>query len=354
MLVLVPAAVLFGLIAVAGVFAMLLSEDTTEAVASIHDDGKSPETNNPANHSSIGGTPQRGTDGFQPDSRGSSQESVALVSQDGGTGRSASNNRLEEGTDFGFPAPGQGTRGTGTAGSGSTSGSTFGQPRGSFSLPAPGDTPFDPPQSPVRANPDGLLAHWPLDDDSGELIRETVGGFHGKLYGKFLPAPGKVGQSLVFNGFSDYISVPGFQVAVDEVTCCAWVYRTKTGAWTGLLTGDGHVLGFSQYGKTVCYHWPSPAKVHSWPGPVVPNDEWIFVAVAIEPTKATAYLWSQGTGLQSKVNAVAHPSHNLDNLEIGRQNLENDSYFSGRLDDIRIYSRALTEVEIQALVDTAG
>ncbi|MHC5096424.1 MAG: LamG-like jellyroll fold domain-containing protein, partial [Planctomycetota bacterium] len=62
------------------------------------------------------------------------------------------------------------------------------------------------------------------------------------------------------------------------------------------------------------------------------------------------YVYSDGSGLQSAVNAFTHVPQTIDALEIGRDSAVSTRCFNGLVDDVRIYNRALTAQEILDLV----
>ena len=75
-----------------------------------------------------------------------------------------------------------------------------------------------------------------------------------------------------------------------------------------------------------------------------------FVALAVEPTKATMYM-DTGTGLVSSVNNVAHANATFGQVRLGID--PTARYFKGELDEAAIYSRALTVGEVGALAANA-
>ena len=49
------------------------------------------------------------------------------------------------------------------------------------------------------------------------------------------------------------------------------------------------------------------------------------------------------------LSCIAYQTGDL--LKIGRRSAENQSYFAGLIDDVRIYNRALSDAEIKAIYD---
>ena len=49
------------------------------------------------------------------------------------------------------------------------------------------------------------------------------------------------------------------------------------------------------------------------------------------------------------ISGIAYQTGDL--LKIGRRSAENQSYFAGLIDDVRIYNRALSDAEIKAIYE---
>ena len=93
-------------------------------------------------------------------------------------------------------------------------------------------------------------------------------------------------------------------------------------------------------------------------GPVIPENKWAMVAVVIEPSQATAYVCKEADGLQKGVNNIPHIQQRIGNVMIG---FDDDSivylsnrYFCGLIDDVRIYSYALSEAEVKEVYAGRG
>ena len=72
-----------------------------------------------------------------------------------------------------------------------------------------------------------------------------------------------------------------------------------------------------------------------------------LVAVAIEPTKATAYLCTGGT-CTSADNVLTHNTQTLNGtFNIGYDTSPANRFFDGSMDDVRMYNRTLSASENQ-------
>jgi hypothetical protein len=174
----------------------------------------------------------------------------------------------------------------------------------------------------------------------------------------FGPTPGVAGQfgrALDFDGGTDYVGLPPLDLNSNTVTISGWVKRRGT-------QDDFVGLVFNRYAETVAglslksngelrYHWRAQCYNFAT-GLVVPDYKWTFVALVVEPTKATVYM-KDATGLHSAVNAVAHaPAAFAGETRLGSDVCSNSRYFRGMLDDIAIWNRALAPEEIAVLCGT--
>jgi hypothetical protein len=223
--------------------------------------------------------------------------------------------------------------------------------------PAPEAAPANPspaptaaPATPTPAPTDGLIAWWKFDEGSGTVANDSAGnGNNGKLVGSPQWVDGRAGKALEFNGKTDYVDTlvdvqPG---AMPSTTWTAWVYpmRVKfherqfilsdnTGKWArsifvaadaarfGVFTGDSHP-------------WlAAPADVNQWQfvAVVYTSDNILFYR------NGEAYSWNH----PPKGMTSDHP------VQIGR-NPGFGGFYKGRVSDVRIYNRALSEAEIQAI-----
>jgi hypothetical protein len=234
--------------------------------------------------------------------------------------------------------------------------------------------PTTPYESRVLAlNP---VAYWRLgetDDPSagGVLARDYWGGFNG-TYG--------VGAQNAFNGIAgpgvtdgfnlfsttngalqcvnntagSFVTTPALNFSGNSVTITGWVYPTapqvnwsamifnRSGApATGLNISGGGNLG---------YHWnDSFWNVES--GLVLPNDQWSFIALAVQPTQATLYL-ANANGRQTFTNVAAHSSHTFGSaIRIGGDSQGDGRTFNGRLDEVAVFNQALS---YQQIIDLTG
>jgi hypothetical protein len=196
--------------------------------------------------------------------------------------------------------------------------------------------------------PSGLVSLW-----SGEgNANDSVGGNNGTLMGGASFAPGKVGEAFSFDG-DGCVSVP----ASDSInfsgnmpmTIATWVYRTG-GAPVQHIVGKRNncYLGEIQYqlsfdeASGVAFianggnFWVSTHRK-------LPMNTWQHLAVVYNGTTAIVYINGQSvaSGSGSLGTAIAAP------LKIG--NAGSCQSFTGLIDEVAIFNRALSASEIRAI-----
>ena len=140
-----------------------------------------------------------------------------------------------------------------------------------------------------------------------------------------------------------------------NVTISAWVKRDGAQSeWAGILfnrSSGGAGFNFGTANE-LRYHWNS--SNYSWDSGLVPPDgQWVFVALVIEPSKATVYMYD-GT-LQSSVHTSSHTAQIFGGTTyIGWDPNASTRHFKGNIDDVRIYTKSFSQAEILDLIAGGG
>lgn len=200
---------------------------------------------------------------------------------------------------------------------------------------------------------DNLLAHWKLDGEGGDLslLDATGNGYNLTLVNATYSAcvvTGVVASGLSFDGTNDYaISNAGGIGTLQSFTTMGWVYYP-----TGSTEGDGWIdinslNGFfiRKNSGQVRVSGSGDFSVINATNGRIQEDVWAHVAVTISSnaTNSEYKLFVDGYFISSSVENLI--DLNNDNIDLGRS--QTTSYFEGRLDDVRIYNKALSEVEVR-------
>jgi PGF-CTERM protein/uncharacterized repeat protein (TIGR01451 family) len=221
----------------------------------------------------------------------------------------------------------------------------------------------------VQAQSDeGLVAEWHFDEGSGGVVEDSSGnGNDGVIHGASW-VDGKFGKALSFDGRDDYVDCGNDESLdiTDEITIEAWVKRSATGVMhivdrrptaIELNTELNYDLGFYRDNKLRFYYRNSGDTAwHIWHSTDAYTDttNWQHFALIFtfgDGSSIKTYRngqiisgsWIEGNGNDAVVN-IDSPVH------IGRATYGANP-FSGIIDEVRIYDRALTADEIKTLYE---
>ena len=208
--------------------------------------------------------------------------------------------------------------------------------------------------------PPDLVAYWKLDEPEGSIALDCAGQYDGTLHGELLwqPDGGMVAGALQFDGINDYVET-GYVLnpGGGSFSAFAWINGDVPGqviisqtdgpngtgeTWLGTDASEGKLMTGLRppSGRS-----PTPPMVSDF---VITDGQWHHVGIVV-----TAYgvrnLYADGMRVAFDTQGVERPSSN-GGLYFGTgKTLEVDTFFSGLIDDIRIYNVALTAEEIAAL-----
>ncbi len=206
------------------------------------------------------------------------------------------------------------------------------------------------------ADPD-LVGWWKLDGDGSD---SSGNGHNGTPAGNARFDVGYRGQCLVLDGVGDYFTVDGYKGLMSDnpVTVTAWVQTTGNGTmvYWGRHSGRRRVDFRINAGRLRVEHGGGNLQ-----GDTVLNDgSWHHVALTIETNAVVGYpevkLYLDGQddsrntrdAEEDRFQLIEH-ADNVD-LTIGRRTPNDDRYFPGLIDDVRLYSRVLGQTEILDLI----
>jgi hypothetical protein len=217
-----------------------------------------------------------------------------------------------------------------------------------------------------------LVGYWPLDGDATDL---SGYGNHGTISGNVVPTADRFGNpagAMSFAGGSgDKIDVgnpPEFQIT-GAMTLSAWVYLDSTSPLHGSrnarivskMDGGGRRSWSLNIEMTVGgVPFPGTLQVASDGNTVIslndtetlPLDQWVHVAGVYKPGEAMElYLNGELQVIDTTGIPGSQHSNNNTSVLIGNRPACGNCGWYGALDEVRIYNEALTEVQIQAIMD---
>ena len=207
---------------------------------------------------------------------------------------------------------------------------------------------------------DGLVSYWPLDSIGDGTAEDVVGDNNGTVRGAVSSDSGQITQAASFDGTgSDFVEVPDDHSLgiTGPYTQTAWVYiNTSAGFKDITLKDPGQwAFGFQITGQKLRAGWEDEAdNNYIGRGGSVPVETWTHVAVVYSGDAVRGYIdgaevfdvtrASDGSGIAV---ADATPSTNDEPLRIGK----GERAFDGRIDDLRLYNRALSDADVTELVN---
>jgi hypothetical protein len=197
----------------------------------------------------------------------------------------------------------------------------------------------------------GLVAHWKLDETEGDTAHDSIEGNDGFGPPDLLwrPEDGKVGGALELDGIDDSI-VTSFSLnpAQGSFSAFTWIKGGGPGQvalsqndgvdWL-LADEDGHFMTALRRGS-------SGRMLTS--GYVITDGDWHHIGVIWDGMHR--HLYADGVEAAEDTTNLGYLSASNGSLCIGCGNaFDAGTFFSGLIDDIRIYDRALSKEEIASL-----
>ena len=206
-----------------------------------------------------------------------------------------------------------------------------------------------------------LIAAYGFNEGSGSSVADGSGNGHGgTISGANWTTQGRFGNALSFDGINDWVTItdaPGLDLTTG-ITLEAWVFPTAQGTnWRNVIIKErpgGEVYNlYSNINTSV----PSVYVVGgSTPGAPIDArgqtqlslNTWTYLAATYDGS--TLRLFVNGAQVGSRAFSGSLLT-STGALRVGGNSVWGE-FFQGRIDEIRIYNRALTQAEIQADMNT--
>jgi hypothetical protein len=223
-----------------------------------------------------------------------------------------------------------------------------------------------------------LVGHWKLDEVKDASAADATGGTAGKVVKEPKGVEGKIGGALAFGG-GNYVEIPN-SAALENVqegsyTLAAWFKpddipkepeEENPGSYFIIGKAGWHEgLRLNPKGNFVFDHWIKGEKEDEavWSGggtweTAYEAGKWYHVVGPCDRTlgKITVYVNGESAGGgEFEAGKAAREYHQLP-WRIGMANPGSEKWAwpaKGAIDDVRIYKKALSEAEVQALFKAA-
>lgn len=198
----------------------------------------------------------------------------------------------------------------------------------------------------------GPVASYAFEEPSGNAAIDNSGNNHsGTISGATRITTGRFGSALLFDGINDWVTVADSALLdlSTAMTLEAWVYpTTSTGTRDVLIKEGSNVDIYNLYARNSAGRPESNVYVggsnRTAEGTTLPVNTWSHLTGTYDG--ATVKLFVNGVQVASTAATGSIPA-SAGALRIGGNSLWGE-YFQGRIDEIRVYNRALSLAEIQA------
>jgi len=197
-----------------------------------------------------------------------------------------------------------------------------------------------------------LVAHWPLDETEGMFAADSVGDNDAFIVGDatWQPDGGQLGGALQLDGVDDYV-ITSFVLNPQEgpFSVSAWIKGGSPGKviisqMDGIDSGETW-LCTDPFNGCLMTALVSPPIGRFIAQPLVSNhivtdDVWHHIGFVWDGSYRTLYV--DGLEVAKDANPFISLKDSDGGLYIGvNKNLDTDTYFSGLIDDVRIYNRVV-------------
>jgi hypothetical protein len=239
-----------------------------------------------------------------------------------------------------------------------------------FTVSSTSATPTPTPGAPGCVTPPpNMVSWWPANGNANDIQGTNNGTLQG---GATATAAGKVGQAFSFNGSTGYVALgnPATLKISGALSIDAWI-NPSAGPAPGQLTtvvtkwaqdrslsatSDSYGLWIINSSGTLklfsALHKATGVEP-TLEGGVIPLNTWSHVAMTFDPSNEQYLLYVNG----AQVAAATSAGNNLAtdrNISIGREESFIPRYFSGLIDEVEIFTRALSAAEIQGIYNAGA
>jgi Tol biopolymer transport system component len=198
-----------------------------------------------------------------------------------------------------------------------------------------------------------LVAYWKLDETEGDIAYSSTSDNHGILSGNptWQSDSGQVVGALQFDGLDDYISTDFVLNPADySFSVFAWIKGGAAGQVVLSQTGGANWLSADPSEGNFMTELVPPTTRSPLPPLIsetqITDGNWHHIGFVWNGVHRTLYV----DGVVAAEDMQSNLASSSNGLYIGvGKNLDADTFWSGLIDDVRIYNKALSAEQIAAL-----
>lgn len=194
-----------------------------------------------------------------------------------------------------------------------------------------------------------LVGWWTLDEGTGTVARDSSGnGYDGTFEGNALWAPGMVKGAADFNGKSALLlNDPAKLQMAGPMTIVAWIKPTSALTVQQAIFARNASYVFKVSNNTLRFTTPGLTD-HTAVNTTIEAGTWQHVTVSFQPGQASGVAFYLNGSETCRLTASAYPTTGTGPCRIG--NDQWSEFFTGQIDDVRVYNHIATEAEIRAFM----
>lgn len=219
-------------------------------------------------------------------------------------------------------------------------------------------------QNKAAPMPGGLSFYWTLDQVKGKQVSDSIDAKRvGEVKGKPIYKPGKVGQGIELNGSThlDFGEINSFEKQ-SPFSLSAWIkWNKKDGAIFSKMKNGGDYRGYDLLisGGHLEFH-----LIHTWPNNALKvrtksrlkENTWQHVCMTYDGSMKAAgvkiYFDGQDQAWDMQQDSLKDSTKTDARFLVGQRT--GGAPLKGMLDDLRVYGRNLSEVEVKTLAGADG
>lgn len=196
------------------------------------------------------------------------------------------------------------------------------------------------------------IAAYSFDEGSGSTLGDSAGENDGTIEGATWASSGKHGAALDFDGSDDSVVVPDAAALdlTDSLTIEAWVKPGEAEGGGGVLVkgenssgNSGYMIHSKFFGKPAGIVADSGSFRSASGAEALQLETWTHLAFTSDGTDLRFYVDGELAETESAIDAAATEA----DLVIGH-NPVLGGYFTGLIDEVRLYDQALSQSEVEA------